>query len=109
MINDRDIITLTGLSERSIQGYKKIYPLMLVHQVAEDALAKTDGRLQKAVIDIPNVGTLVYNKKKGSYKFTPTQVFDKQVRQALEGKSALATATTESLIQRINRQYNELL
>lgn len=82
---------------------------MLVHQVAEDALEKTDGQLQKAVIDIPNVGTLVYNKKKGSYKFTPTKLFDRQVRQALEGKSALSTATAETLIRRINNQYDDLL
>lgn len=106
---DDDLIALTGLSERAVKGYEKIYPLMLTHQVAEQALDSTNGSLKKATIDIPYVGTLVYNSKKGSYTFTPDKIFNRQVRQAVQGKSSLTKAITDTLIERINRHFKDLL
>lgn len=109
MLTDKELSTITGLSSTLVKGYKRIYPLLLVHQVAEDALNKTDGSLKKAVIDIPNVGTLVYNRKSKTYKFKPYFMFDWQVRQALEGKSSLVEQAEKNLIRSIEKNYDELI
>ena len=67
------------------------------------------GSLKKAVIDIPNVGTLVYNRKSKTYKFKPYFMFDWQVRQALEGKSPLVEQAEKNLIRSIEKNYDELI
>lgn len=109
-MNDKDLMAITGLSERAIKGYERIYPLMFIHILAEEALACTNGKLKKATIDIPNMGTIVYNTKSKTYSFKPTKMFDRHVRMAIKkGTSPLITTVTDTLIERINKQYKSLL
>ena len=109
-MNDRLLSEITGLSRQAVKGYENLYPLILIHSVAEDSLASTDGKLKKAVVDIPNIGKLIYNTKRGTYSFKPTKLFESYMKMAVEkGYSPLNMEVSKRMVEKINREYKSLL
>ena len=107
-----EMMALTGLSVKPLNGYRKIYPAMMLHEVAEQALNNTNGSLKSCKITIPKVGIIRVSRTKGEgikYTFVPDQDFEKQMVNAMDkGESPLTKILETSVVSMINQKYEDI-
>lgn len=106
-----DIKTLTGLKYDTVLGLERIQSLILVHDLAENAMKKN---AKSYDIEIRNIGIIRVKKRKGrtevDYEFIPEQRFHNEVKGAVfKGKSPLEKAIDDVYVEQINEQYKDVL
>lgn len=108
-----NLSNIFGLTRHLTHSFTRIIAQGIVHQVAEAAVDKEDGRLNTFSIDIPFVGRLDMKYNNGEVSVTNVELeqdFSKWLEDAIvEGKSPLVVESEKALIESIKSRYNSLI
>lgn len=111
--DNKELMALTGLNIQAVTGYIRLYPALMLHEVAEQALANTNGSLKECQITIPKVGIIYVERKSGegiTYSFVPDECFEKQLVKTMDtGDSPLTPMLEKSVVSTINKKYNSMI
>lgn len=111
--NNTDLEALTGLTPKSLTGYTRLYPAIMLHEIAEQTLDNTNGKLRDCCFTIPRVGKVVIHRSdidSLEYEFMPDPEFEKQIVKSMNtGSSPLTKILETSVISMINQKYQDLL
>lgn len=102
-----DLSILTSLSKSTLGDISLMAESAICHAMVESVLDRDD----YAEIDI-GIGTLyIKNYEDGlHYKFVPTQHLDSALKNSIKSKrSTLNKRADETLVNRINKTYKEML
>ena len=108
-----NLCEIFGLSRHLTHSFTRILAQALVHQIAEKALDKENGRLSEFSIEIPFIGRAdirMENNEPVVDKLELEQDFKEWIKAAVkEGRSPLVISSEEALINSIKSRYNSLI
>ena len=107
----KEIETLTGLSPSASKGFVTLYPAIVLHTVAEQAMDKEYGSLREVLVELPGIGKIEVSRVDGflRYFFVPLPDFARQLDMAMQkGESPLVKMLESTLIEKINNKYKNL-
>lgn len=108
-----NLSSIFGLTRHLTHSFTRIIAQGIVHQIAESAIDKDDGRLNIFSIDIPFIGRLDMEYNNGEVRVNNVELeqdFSKWIEDAIvEGKSPLVVESEKALIESIKSRYNSLI
>lgn len=108
-----NLCNIFGLTRHLTHSFTRIIAQGIVHQVAEEALDKEDGRLNNFSIDIPFIGRLDIEYNNKDIKVVNVELeqeFCKWLEDAIiKGESPLVVDSEKSLVESIKSRFNSLI